>query len=115
MSYREHEEVDSKSFASYRSQPITGQTALAEPHMFPACSADRQVRANMAERSVAIHSRHPIEPSSRNYGNALGTVSRRGGRQDLGLGLGMVTRTAQLCLAKQNHGQLSLVVPEVRI
>lgn len=74
MSYREHEEVDSKSFASYRSQPITGQTALAEPRMFPACSADSQVKANMAERSVAIHSRHSIGPSPRNYDNALGTV-----------------------------------------
>lgn len=31
--YREHEEVDSKSFASYRPQPITGQTALTEPRM----------------------------------------------------------------------------------
>lgn len=32
----------------------------------------------MAERSVATHSRHPIEPSPQNHDNALGTgVSQR--------------------------------------
>lgn len=34
---------------------------------------------------------------------------------DLGLVLGWIARVAQLCLAKQNHGQLSLIVPEASI
>lgn len=70
----------------------------------------------MAERYVAKHSRHPIEnllPETMTM--PWGLWSHRGGKQDLGLGLGRMTRTAQLCLAKQNHGQLSLIVPEARI
>lgn len=82
--------------------------------MFPMCSADIQARTNIAERSVTTHSRHPIEHSVMTLSQGPGDCGFTEEENRVSWLALAGWQGLSRCLAKQNHRQLSLIVPEAR-